>query len=75
MNTLKFNQLSFNHIGEQKSSVKLQSKTVTFDESDNLEIVPDSGYVGLSKVNVIKDKNDYLYEEYIAPIINNEEMK
>jgi hypothetical protein len=53
MNTLKFNQIEFNHIGEQPaSSIKLQEKSITVTENGTIEIAPDSGYA-LEKV-VIK---------------------
>ena len=50
MNTLKFNQIEFNHIGEQPS-MPLQEKSVTITESGTTEVVPDSGYA-LKKVEV-----------------------
>lgn len=50
MNTLKFNQIEFNHIGEQPS-MPLQEKSVTITENGTTEIVPDSGYA-LKKVEV-----------------------
>ena len=55
MNTLKFNQIQFNHIGEQlTSSIKLQEKSVTIKENGTTEVVPDSGYA-LGKVEVKTD--------------------
>jgi hypothetical protein len=53
MNTLKFNQIEFNHIGEQPS-MQLQEKSVTIKENGTIEIVPDSGYA-LDKVNITTD--------------------
>lgn len=50
MNTLKFNQIEFNHIGEQPS-MPLQEKSVTIKENGTTEVVPDSGYA-LEKVKV-----------------------
>lgn len=55
MNTLKFNQIKFNHIGEQPtSSIKLQEKSVTIKENGTTEVMPDSGYA-LSRVKVNVD--------------------
>jgi hypothetical protein len=52
VNTLKFNQIEFNHIGEQPtSSVKLQEKSITITENGTTEVVPDNGYA-LEKVKV-----------------------
>jgi hypothetical protein len=53
MNTLKFNQIEFNHIGEQPS-MRLQEKSITVKENGTIEIVPDSGYA-LEKVKVNVD--------------------
>ena len=70
MNTLKFNQIEFNHIGEQPtSSIKLQEKSVTITKNGTTEIVPDSGYA-LEKVRVetgvtIQPYSEY-YEEYLT---------
>ena len=66
MNTLKFNQIEFNHIGEQPtSSIKLQEKSVTITENGTIQIVPDSGYA-LKKVEVKTDiTNDPNSENYI----------
>lgn len=50
MDTLKFNQIEFNHIGEQPS-MPLQEKSVTITENGTTEVVPDSGYA-LEKVEV-----------------------
>lgn len=60
MNTLKFNKIEFNHIGEQPS-MPLQEKSVTITENGTTEVVPDSGYA-LEKVKVkIKDIHEYKY--------------
>jgi hypothetical protein len=55
MNTLKFNQIEFNHIGEQPS-MPLQEKSVTITKNGTTEVVPDSGYA-LEKVEVTTDVN------------------
>lgn len=69
MNTLKFNQIEFNHIGEQPtSSVKLQEKSITVTENGTTLIVPDSGYA-LEKVEVKVDTpvaNRYYHVELDA---------
>lgn len=62
MNTLKFNQIEFNHIGEQPtSSIKLQEKSVTITENGTTEVVPDNGYA-LEKVKVkVNAIHEYKY--------------
>lgn len=58
MNTLKFNQIQFNHIGEQPS-MPLQEKSVTITENGTTEVVPDSGYaLGKVEVKVNTPKRD-----------------
>jgi hypothetical protein len=66
MNTLKFNQIEFNHVGKQPtSSIKLQEKNVIITENGTIEVVPDSGYA-LEKVNVeTKITNDPNSDNYI----------
>lgn len=68
MNTLKFNQIEFNNIGEQPTSnIKLQEKSVTITENGTTEVVPDSGYA-LEKVevktNITNDPNSENYIEF-----------
>ena len=54
-----------------KKAAKLQSKSVTYTSNGTASVTPDSGYDGLSKVNVTVNVNSGGSELYNFTIVNN----
>lgn len=54
-----------------KKAVKLQSKSVTYTSNGTASVTPDSGYDGLSKVDVTVNVNSGGSELYNFTIVNN----